>query len=83
MYGSILLLYGLGNYGKGTYGMVLVKNPTQWRRPDGTGYIIREGTEYLTTDSGLFLVTELGDNLVTDETYAVPKYKTLWTASGV
>lgn len=60
-----------------------VKNPTQWQPPSGSGYVITIGTEFLVTNLSDFLVTNTGNFLVTTPTYAVPKYKTLWSDTGV
>jgi len=60
-----------------------VKNPTQWQPPSGNGYVVNVGTEFLVTNLGDFLVDNSGNFLVTTETYAVPKYPTTWTVTGV
>lgn len=59
-----------------------VKNPTQWQPPSGTGYVVTTGTNFLVTNLGDFLTDNLGNFLVTTPTYTVPKYPTVWTASG-
>lgn len=63
--------------------MTAVKNPTQWRPPNGSGYVITTGNNFLITNSSNFLVTNSGNFLITTPTYVVPKYKTAWTATGV
>lgn len=60
-----------------------VKNPTSWRPPSGQGYIITEGLLDFQDNSGNLLVTNSLDNIVTTPTYAIGKYATAWTASGV
>lgn len=63
--------------------MVVIKNPTHWRPPSGEGYVIDVGNQQIVTNAGDSIVTNSGNNLVTNESYLVPKYKTLWTPSGV
>lgn len=60
-----------------------VKNPTQWQPPSGSGYVITVGTNFIVTNLFNFLVTNTGNFLVTTPTYAVPKYATQWTETGV
>jgi hypothetical protein len=62
--------------------MTLIKNPTRWRTPSGTGYIVTIGNEVITTNSGLTLTDNLGNSLVTNPTYTIPKNKTVWKQSG-
>lgn len=60
-----------------------LKNPTQWMPPSGEGFVINVGTNFLVANNGNFLVTNSLKFLVTTPVYAVGKYATLWSETGV
>lgn len=59
-----------------------VKNPTQWRPGSGHGFVVPTGSLTIVTKSGLSVVNKAGLKVVQNPTQVVPKYPTLWTASG-
>jgi len=61
---------------------MVVKNPTKWTPPSGTGSVVTIGTVFLVDNSGNFLVDNSGNFLVTNTTVNEPKNPTAWTASG-
>jgi hypothetical protein len=60
-----------------------VKNPTQWRPGSGHGFVVATGSLSIVTKAGLKVVTKAGLRVVQNPTQVIPKYPTVWTASGV
>lgn len=64
---------------------MVVRNPTQWYPPSGSGYVVTVGNLPIVTNALLPIVDNTVTHLpiVTTPTYTVPRYKTAWTVTGV
>lgn len=62
--------------------MALVRNPTQWMAPSGTGYFSLNGGLNLTTLAGAELTTLSGTLLLSDTYVYNPKFNTSWASTG-
>lgn len=60
-----------------------VKNPTQWRPGSGHGFVVPTGSLTIATRAGLFIVNKAKLRVVQNPTQVIPKYATVWTASGI
>jgi hypothetical protein len=63
--------------------MTAVKNPTQWRPESGHGFVVPTGSLSIVNKAGLLVVNKAGLVVVQNPTQVIPKYPTIWTASGV
>lgn len=58
------------------------KTSTQWRLPNGHGFILPTGMLKIVTKAGLAIVNNIGLFIVENPTTAIPKYATSWTKNG-
>lgn len=60
-----------------------VKNPTQWRPESGLGFVVSTGSLQIVNKTGKIIVNKAGLFVVENPSQVIPKYPTVWTASGV